>query len=231
MNSRVETPLRTGAGRPWTRVALALAFASVVLAPAWADTPTIATAKPESRVWLEGNSTLHRFESHATKLDVRLGAAELPASLDANALEQFVKAGNVKSVDVEIPIALMKSEKSGLDKNMQNALKADRFPKITCHLDHYSVSQAGSSDSLLLQANGTLSIAGVEKPVELKAGATRVGDALRIRGTKELLMTTFGVKPPSMMMGAVKTSDQIVIQFDLWLTPGQSNALVGTKGD
>jgi len=211
-------------------MALAAALAVVSFAPAWADGPA-ATLESGSRLWLEGNSTLHRYESTASRFEVRVEAAQGLATAGPEGLEQLVKAGSVKTVEVTIPVAAMQSGKSGLDKNMRSALKADRFPNITFHLERYTVGASRSSDSLVIEAHGMLTVAGVEKPVDLHAGAVRSADALRIRGTKELQMTDFGVKPPTMMMGAVKTSNEIVIQFDLLLAPNQSNPLVGVKGE
>jgi polyisoprenoid-binding protein YceI len=206
-----------------------MAIAAVSLAPAWADAPTVAGLAPESRLWLEGNSTLHHYESSATKLEVRMTGAQALASPSLDALEALVRSGEVKGLEVSIPVTAMQSGKSGLDKNMRTALKADKFPNITFHLENYTVESAG--DSLVIDAHGTLTVAGVAKPIDLRAGATRTDKVLRVRGEKDLLMTQFGVKPPTMMMGAVKTSDQVVIRFDLRLTPGQSNSLMGVKGE
>ena len=38
-----------------------------------------------------------------------------------------------------------------------------------------------------------------------------------IDGEQPLLMTDFGVKPPSMFLGTVKTQDRIVVKFHLEL--------------
>jgi polyisoprenoid-binding protein YceI len=211
------------------RMALAVALAAVSLTPAWADAPTVASLASGSRLWLEGNSTIHHYESTATKLEVRMTGGQAAASLEA--LEKMVRAGEVKGLEVSIPVAAMQSGKNGLDKNMRTALKADKFPNITFRLERYEVSQSTGSDSVVIDAHGLLSVAGVEKPIDLRAGGKRDGNVLRIRGEKDLLMTQFGVKPPTMMMGAVKTSDQVVIRFDLRLTPGQSNSLMGMKGE
>jgi polyisoprenoid-binding protein YceI len=215
---------------PW-RVVVAVAIAAVSLAPAWADAPTVASLMPESRLWLEGNSTLHRFESSATKLEVRMTGAVPPATPDLAGLEALVREGQVQGVEVSIPVATMQSGKNGLDKNMRSALKADANPNITFRLERYAVAQSSATDSLAIDAHGVLTVAGVEKPIDLRVAATRVGNTLRIRGEKQLLMTQFGIKPPTMMMGAVKTSDQVVIRFDLRLAPGQSSSLMGLKGE
>lgn len=216
---------------PWTPVALAAALVTSALAPAGAEAPAIATLGSESRLWLEGNSTVHRFESTATKFEVRMSAADVQVAPGLEGLEQLVRAGRVKGVDVSIPVAEMRSGKNGLDKNMRNALKADRYPSITFRLERYALASSGTADSVVIDAHGVLAVAGVEKPVDIQAGATRAGNALRIRGSKELRMTEFEIKPPTMMMGTLRTSDQIVIRFDLLMSPSPSTPAVGMKGE
>jgi len=231
MNGLKQFNSRADAASLWARLALAVALAATGFVPARADVPIVATLGPASRVWLEGNSTVHHFESTATKLVVHVTSAQPTAARGLEGFVQLVRAGQVQAVDVSIPVAEMQSGKTGLDKNMRKALKAEQFPRITFHLDRYTVAKAAASDSFVIDAHGMLSVAGVEKAIDIRAGALRSGESLRIRGTKELLMTQFGVKPPTMMMGAVKTSDQIVIHFDLWLVPSLSPPLVGMKGN
>jgi hypothetical protein len=48
---------------------------------------------------------------------------------------------------------------------------------------------------------------------------------LHARGTRDLLMTDFGIKPPTMFMGMLKTHDKVVvtIELQLALAPKASN--------
>ena len=45
------------------------------------------------------------------------------------------------------------------------------------------------------------------------------GSVLRVRGSEEIVMTEFGVKPPSLMMGTMKVRDRVVVQYDVLLKP------------
>ena len=61
-------------------------------------------------------------------------------------------------------------------------------------------------------------IAGITKPVDIEAhGFPGPQGALRVVGNKELRMSDFGVKPPVLMLGAIKTDDRIEVRFDLRL--------------
>jgi polyisoprenoid-binding protein YceI len=140
-------------------------------------------------LWLEGDSTLHAYKSTATVLSVS-GAA--PEAL-------------VVTVDVKG----LKSGDKGLDKNMYNALKAEANPQITFKASKYEHS--GSSAAI----HGLLSIAGVEKPVTVQARVEPAAEGTRVQGSKKLLMSEFGIKPPKMFLGTLKVRDRVVIHFDI----------------
>jgi len=171
-----------------------------------------------SRLWLTGKSTMHDYESAATDWSVamtpRSGFTD-PA--DAAATEKLVRESGVEKLMVTVPVAKLKSEKDGLDKNLQKALKADKFPNIDVTIDHYVVTPIG--DSLGITAKGEITVAGKKQPLELTAVARPTPEGLRVIGQKPLLMTSFDVKPPKMMMGTIKTKDEVVIHFDLLLAP------------
>ena len=170
---------------------------------------------PGSRLWLEGDSTLHKFSSNATKVEA---AAELdgtfaPGAADARAA---VAAGALKSLRVSVPVAGLKSGESGLDKNMEKALKQDTAPVIRFTLVDYKAEEARDG-SLLVKAHGRLAIAGVEKDAVVEASCRFGPGGVEVSGAKEVLMTDFGIKPPVMMMGTIKTADKVVVRFALKL--------------
>jgi polyisoprenoid-binding protein YceI len=108
----------------------------------------------------------------------------------------------------------MKSGEKKLDANMQKALKADENPNILFHMTRYqTVLSTSNAQGFTIKASGTLNVAGVEKPIELEANATAGDNGVRIQGSKDVLMTDHGVKPPVILI--LKTRDKVVIHFDL----------------
>jgi hypothetical protein len=158
---------------------------------------------PESRLWLEGDSSLHPFASTATAIAIEGEAASLEEALDGG-----------KTVSIRVPVMGLKSGKSGLDQNMRKALKEDAHPEILFRLTNLSRTPE-EGGNLLLTAEGVLTVAGEEKTAVLKMRAANLGKQLRVTGETPLRMTDFGIKPPSMMMGAVKTRDEVIVRFDL----------------
>jgi polyisoprenoid-binding protein YceI len=182
-------------------VTLALATASLLtLSPATLAGPTtVVTFGADSKLWIEGDSTLHRY--HSTARSWQLNATMAPDQSGFTRLEAVV------------PVKELKSGDGGLDKNMYATLKADQFPSIRFTLSRGKLKGAGPN--VQADAEGRLTIAGVDRPVTLHAEGTLTGTTLHLTGVKELKMSEFGITPPVMMMGAITCSDAIEVHYDL----------------
>src|SRR5262245_8996108 len=100
-----------------------LMLALAVLGIAWGSQALAGSLalQPGSRLWLAGKSTIHEFESKATVLSASFqeNAAVWPVdATGAAALEAFVRANGVTSMQVVVGVTGLKSGKDGLDKNM-----------------------------------------------------------------------------------------------------------------
>ena len=117
------------------------------------------------------------------------------------------------------PFARLPALQKGTER-AQEALEAKKHPEIHFKLQSYEAdpaAAAGSDGPVKLKAKGVLTVAGVQKPVALDLVAAKAGDGVRFTGSKLLRMTEFGITPPVMMLGALKTADEVVISFDLQL--------------
>lgn len=160
---------------------------------------------------ISGTSTMHPYTVSTKALKPTAGiatAADLKGLLQAGALQAF---------ELQIPVNTFTSEKDGLTKQMFKAMKAEKHPLITFKLNGYTVEPAAGG--VTVRPTGTLTVAGVEKPIDLVLEVKEQAGALHVRGTRELLMTDFGIKPPTMFMGMLKTDDKVTITFELQLAP------------
>jgi polyisoprenoid-binding protein YceI len=184
----------------------------LLAAAAWAGPLAL---DPASKLWLDGDSTLHKFQSKAAEIDVA-------AESEGGDLAGAARGGNVKKLELTIPVAQLKSGEKGLDKNLQKALKAEEHPTIAFRLAGYELPDCKpDAASCKVKATGKLSIAGVEKDASLEGDLSFVPDGLEVKGSKELLMTEFGVKPPTLMLGAIKVKDKIVVGYDIVIRPSK----------
>ena len=190
----------------FTGVALAVALGAVVAAGPQAARPlTIDTA----RITIAGTSNIHAYTASTTAVRVTrvalAGGVAGPAFWDA-----VVKPGALEAFDVAIPAAQLSSPKEGLDKNMHKALKVQEHPDITFRLT--AVEPGAGSGAL--KARGVLRIAGVEREVVLDLQTERHDTTLTVKGKLNLLMTDYGIKPPTAMLGMLKTDPKVTVAFE-----------------
>jgi polyisoprenoid-binding protein YceI len=173
--------------------------------------------QPGSALWITGDSTLHAWGSTATKV-------ELAATFDsAKAVSaDSVAKGGLKALSLTLLVKGLKSGEAGLDKNMYKALKEPRAPVIAFTLLDYSTA-AAKDGSVRIRARGKLSIAGQTKETVIEGACSFSADGLSVSGSHELLMTDFGITPPTLMLGTIKVANKIVVHYDLKLK-ASSNA-------
>lgn len=159
---------------------------------------------PESKIWMEGDSTLHAYKS--TSKNWQIKATVTPG--------KAVKIGDITELEVVIPVKGLKSGDGALDGNMYNAMGADKNPNIRFNLSNAKVNMTPDGE-IEVEADGKLNINGKEKATEVKAKGEVNGNTIRIKGSKELKMSEFGVNPPVLMFGAIKVADKITVKYDL----------------
>lgn len=175
--------------------------ASSAMASAQMALPRNLSLSKESRIWLEGTSTVRSFKCSATKLDMTVVAEteQAPAEM-------------VKSASLIVPVAQLECGNKTMNEHMRKALKAEANPQITWKMTSYEVQ--GTS----VVINGKLTIAGKENAIELKGTGTADNGTIRFKGSKQFKMTEYGVKPPSLMLGTMKVGDAVTVLFDLALS-------------
>ncbi len=205
-----------GTRRQWVAVAVSGVVAIAIALATFGREASGLTLLPESKLSITGTSTIHAWHSKATSFKVNFAAApEWPAgAADLAAVEKAIAAGSLDSVTIAVDVKSMRSGKDGLDKNMVKALKADQHPKILCTITSFE-AKPSPSGALAMAAHGRLTVAGVERKIEIPVQATREGEALHVKGSVVVGMKDFGIKPPVMMMGTLKTGNDVTVEFDL----------------
>ena len=166
--------------------------------------------KTGSYLYLEGDSTLHKYQIHANALQ---GSATVPAG----DLLKALKAGTVKDMSLVVPLKDFKSRETGLDDNANKALKSKENPNITFNLKSETLKAGAAADSYVMTAKGNLTIAGTTAPVVLKADVTVKDGKVELKGVQKLKMSDFKVTPPSisLLVTAITCTDDIDIHYDV----------------
>ncbi len=110
-------------------------------------------------------------------------------------------------ISIAVPITDIKSERgASMDNKMYAALNAQEYPTV------YFMARRLKEDIL---KNGTLSIAGVEKPIQILVKIERGDGRIAISGTHYILLQDFGIEPPTAMFGQIVVGEKVAIAFDL----------------
>lgn len=177
--------------------------AAATIAPALAAKGPSIDFSSDSKIWLEGDSTLHPYKSTSSRFAIK-AALTAPKAQDAN----------LADLTVEIPVKSLKSGEGPLDSNLYKTMEASKYPTIKFDLSNAKVKVSNSGD-VDVNAEGTLTIHGQSKSVELVADGKLTGNTVHLKGKKAILMSDYGVKAPVLMFGAIKCTDKITVGFDL----------------
>ena len=190
-----------------TLLALAIALPA---SGAWTVANEMLVLQPQSRLWIDGTSSIRSFSCKA---------AEVNAAVEAtgpNAIPQLLIGDKgVKTVQVTVPAERLDCGNGTMNEHMRKAIKLAEHKSIEFRLTDYDVAK--SADGIAGTINGTLLLGGVTKPITLKADGKSEGGMLHITGSYDLDMTAYGLKPPTLMFGRIKVGQTVKVNYDLLL--------------
>ena len=189
-----------------TRQSLLL-FIALFLVAGFAGAQNKYTTK-SFQLLINGTSNVHDWSSKATNVTVT---------------GDFLVNNNIpekiNSATVKVQTKSLKSTKDSdlMDDRTYSTLKADKFPEIVYVFTKIiNVQQSGGET--IMNVSGNLTLGGVTKPTDLTLRIKTLpnGD-LEIKGSKKITMSTYGIKPPSFMLGAMKVADEVTLSYDVIL--------------
>jgi polyisoprenoid-binding protein YceI len=182
----------------------------IPLSGAWSVATELLVLQPQSRLWIDGTSTMKRWTCKA---------GEVNAVVEANAPNAIATllAGDkgVRTVRVSVPAAQIDCNNGTMNEHMRKALKLTEHPSIEFRLTSYDVAR--KADGVAGTMTGSLTLGGVEKTITMKAEGTSEGDMLHVIGAYPLNMKEYGLKPPTLMFGRIKVGETVTVNFDLLL--------------
>lgn len=155
---------------------------------------------------LKGTSTLHDWEmvsNYATGEAQFITRSGSPSELTS-----------LKSLSFVVKVKDLQSDNKGLNNNAYTALKSDEYKDI-----HYKLSSSTlvpEKGGYLLKTKGKLTIAGITKDIVMDVHSViNANGTITCKGSYNLKMTDYQVKPPSFMMGMMKTGDVATVDFTI----------------
>ncbi len=188
---------------------LGLALLALVTTTGFTDdtSSTRYTFTEASEMRVEGTSTIHGWVAEV---------GSITGGMEITGRSGMLEGGTIVKGSLAIPVAGLDTDNGTMNKKMRAALKAESHEKISYELVSAVLTETPSRSSFRILARGKLTLAGVQKPVEITLnGEDLGGGALRLKGSYTLQMSDFGIKPPTAMLGTMKTGDEVTIHFDL----------------
>jgi polyisoprenoid-binding protein YceI len=155
---------------------------------------------------LNGTSNLHDWVMNSAK-----GTSQAVFVVDGSD-----KVSSITKLNFVMPVKSLKSEHTGMDNNTYKALKEGDYKDISFVGTNAHITSIGNN-SYQIKCTGKLTIAGTTKETELVAtGKYNPADkSLTVTGVQKFNMTEFGVKPPTALLGSIKTGDAVSITYTL----------------
>lgn len=156
-----------------------------------------------SQVWIEGSSSLHPIHATATGLT---GWVELLSGGGPDAPPDV-------QGEVRVEVERLKSGNPLVDAETRRRIDARRYPEI--------VGTVTSSTRLAVDRvalTGDITFRGETKPVEGELQVTLEDDALRLAGSQQFDVRTWGLEPPR--IGLVRVHPTITVRFEAVTRPG-----------
>lgn len=122
---------------------------------------------------------------------------------------------SLASFTFSMPVHELTSGKSGMDARAYDALKAKDGGTIAFTATASTITP-GTGDAFQVKSDGDLTIAGVTRPVVLLAACEVKADGMvSCTGTDVLKMSDYQIRPPTYMLGALRTANRLTIAFTM----------------
>lgn len=173
-----------------------------------AQTPYQLTAGKNNTIKVGGTSNVHDWTMTAKEV-------ESSGIFKFNTRNELT---DISSLRFSVVAKSLKSEKTSMDGRTYKSMKADQFPKVTYQLSTATVTMV-QDNKYAIQTTGLLTIAGKTQTINMKVMALVNSDrTVSCHGTQKLMLTDYGIEPPSFMLGAMKVGNDLQIRFDLTYT-------------
>jgi len=205
---------------------LRLALASLGLCAVATHAQSVrVAARPDSKLWLEGTSNLRGWSCRAATLDAWVTASDR-LDVDASSV-----VSQLENVTVRVPVESLKCGNGRMDRGLYKALAADD-PRARFITGQFNVMTSSAQPGASLRTIGTVTVAGREKTLGVDVRTHRAADgSIVAEGTVPVLMTDFGIAPPTAFFGALRTGNRVVVRFELHVPAGSVFSLADQRSD
>ena len=156
----------------------------------------------ESKLKVLGTSNLHDWE-----IDAKAMSGKSTMTMDA------ANVKSIKNLYFAVEVEQLKSGKNGMDNNTFKALNSKTYKTINYKLVSVTKITETSDGNFTVETQGDLIISGVSKRINQTFTVKIIGKKAIFSGKTKIDMTVYGVKPPTALMGTIKTGKDVTVDF------------------
>lgn len=197
---------------------LALAFLSFPATKAKAQiSGNIQLVESESKLWIEGSSTLHDIHCEAEEIIAYANIQQLHVD-DLDDEEKPAVSNDKGNVTIDIPVYDFDCGRRRMNKDFYEALKAEDYSSISFeyHSARLITNIEPDCHPFQLEVRGNLSVAGYGQELDILVNIEPCEEnRFRLTGSKVINMRDFGIDPPSALFGLIRADDELEVFFSL----------------
>lgn len=174
--------------------------------------PTLVTAQatyklaqsPDVTIKVLGSSNVHDWTMASTAME-----SQGDFTFDGDKLQ------GLRSFSFRLAVKSLHSDHASMDDRTYKSVNASKYPNISYKLTSAVVTSVGGN-KYLIKTKGDLTIAGATQPISMDVTATVGADnTITCVGARKIQLTDYGIKPPTFMLGTMKVTNDLTIQFNL----------------
>jgi hypothetical protein len=166
----------------------------------------------QSKVWIEGSSTVNEF----TCLTYNVQGVGILDSVNSTISVIGAPTQVSCKAEFEVTVKSMDCGNRTMNNDMYDALKSEEYRFISYELKQVRIMNTLPGNTLEAMTQGILTVAGRQQSIQMRVKLKPIGGGkYNIEGKKEVTMTSFGVKPPTAMLGLIKAHDKLTFHFDI----------------
>lgn len=171
--------------------------------------------QPQSMLQIQGKTNVNSFNCYCTP----------PSSIVSFTAEGSSETQKIQFKKAELTV-LTKSldcRNKLMNRDMYHTLKAEHFPTITLILAQVVIPLQNINARWKLEGmlvtEAYLILAGMKRKIDLLVTISQpLNNIYRFTAKKNLLLTDFGLTPPTVLLGMVKVKNEIVLEIDVYLS-------------
>ena len=157
--------------------------------------------KANSSITVSGTSNLHDWDVISNNFSGKLQIND-------------ITTGQLENLEVYVTSESLKSGKNAMDKKTYKALKTDDYKTIKFKMVEVKSNKKIDDSTFEIKIIGNMTICGVTKLIPIDFIINKKGNVMNATGSGAMKMTDFNVEPPTALLGAITTGDDLIIKFN-----------------